>query len=554
MADHFPPLPNADALIPTRRGKFIDIEVYGNVNATSGTLGDLQITGNVTIAPGGSLQVENVYSTNWDGAVPADLSSPDLSASVGYYLDASSGFSQFMGGMFIGGDVTLLGSGSFTTAPQGQDRLVLNTSGLSFIDHNDILVSSLALNPYSAWAELTGTLSVTGGILGGPWVTSMEFSSMGDEPFIAHKKSPGGFMMGLKVEQDLSNVVVGDYISTGSSWDYKARVLFTPDEHGVFGWVEMIRFEGHIYDDRQAFYGGGVSGVIFPRDAITLAGLFISDGSATDPSLAFSNDDDTGIFLPTANAIGFVTNGVHRVSIDNGGLKLPDGTEAKPALTFATDDTTGIYLSGAGSLRFSTNGTRRLVIHNNGWIYTGGANYSAQIRTTPGGGNVPVYAFQGLTGSGMFHNATGSGYVGLSHNANTILAGNGSNELYLGGMVAGAGSGALRYSGSQILYLASSERFKKNIEQVTFDDDDLALIDSWRSYRFRFRDSADDNVHLFTVAERVQETFGDDYVLRDDDGQVANVDDNALFTLMMETIKDLRRRVTELEGKIIGNN
>lgn len=500
MSTFFPPLPNADALIPTRRGKFIDIEVYGNVNATSGTLGDLQITGDITIAPGGSLQVEDVYSTNWDGGF--DLSSgADFTATAGWLLDWGSGSSQFMGDMFIGGDVALLGSGSFATAPPGASRIVMDASGLSVFDSFDVLRSQLTLGSSGQGARFHSALAVDNDLsVGGGVDTS------GGVPFVSYQ--PAGNKSSKAASDHLVwDFVPGDYISTGSSWKSRFSLHFTPMENYPGGPWEMIRFRGWVDDDRPGYESAGVYGVEFPAGAS---------------------------FLNTA--------------------LFSDGTVANPGLSFTSDDTTGIYLSGAGSLRFSTNGTRRFMIHNNGWIYTGGANYSAQIRTTPGGGNVPVYTFQGSTGSGMFLNATGSGYVGLSHNANTILAGNGSNELYLGGMVAGAGSGALRYSGSQILYLASSERFKKNIEQVTFDDDDLALIDSWRSYRFRFRDSADDNVHLFTVAERVQETFGDDYVLRDDDGQVANVDDNALFTLMMETIKDLRRRVTELEGKIIGNN
>jgi len=115
---HFAPLPEGYATLPTRSGKYLDIEVFGNVNATSGTLGDLTVTGTITIGAGGSIDVGSgtinvgdIESDNWGGASPANLTARDTSGTpAGYYLDDSLGSAQFEGDLFVGGDITLSGT------------------------------------------------------------------------------------------------------------------------------------------------------------------------------------------------------------------------------------------------------------------------------------------------------------------------------------------------------------------------------------------------------------------------------------------------------------
>lgn len=48
----------------------------------------------------------DVYSSNWDGDIPADLSSEDAGAGAGYYLDSSVGSLQLEGDLFLGGELT----------------------------------------------------------------------------------------------------------------------------------------------------------------------------------------------------------------------------------------------------------------------------------------------------------------------------------------------------------------------------------------------------------------------------------------------------------------
>lgn len=107
----FPPLPNRNiGRAVTKGGRFIDVEVYGDIHADSGTLGDLAITGDLTL-DGGSIQVGDIESSNWGGASPANLTSRDTSGTpAGYYLDSSVGSAQFEGDIFVGGDIDLTGT------------------------------------------------------------------------------------------------------------------------------------------------------------------------------------------------------------------------------------------------------------------------------------------------------------------------------------------------------------------------------------------------------------------------------------------------------------
>lgn len=89
------PLPDGSNIADTvRRLKAIDAEFF-SLYAASGVLGDLVIEGDVTVAAGGTLQVGDIVSTNWDGTLPLDLSTgADTGMTEGYGLDASAGILQ----------------------------------------------------------------------------------------------------------------------------------------------------------------------------------------------------------------------------------------------------------------------------------------------------------------------------------------------------------------------------------------------------------------------------------------------------------------------------
>src|SRR5690606_23881692 len=62
----------------------------------------------------------DLISSNWNGTIPIDLSSYDVGATAGFALDSSEGTAQFMGDVFVGGDLRLRGSTArFGTGPTG---------------------------------------------------------------------------------------------------------------------------------------------------------------------------------------------------------------------------------------------------------------------------------------------------------------------------------------------------------------------------------------------------------------------------------------------------
>lgn len=58
----------------------------------------------------------DIESGNWDGASPANLAAVDSGATVGFYLDSSAGAAQFMGDVFLGGNITTIGTGGYFSA------------------------------------------------------------------------------------------------------------------------------------------------------------------------------------------------------------------------------------------------------------------------------------------------------------------------------------------------------------------------------------------------------------------------------------------------------
>lgn len=96
--------------------------------------------------------------------------------------------------------------------------------------------------------------------------------------------------------------------------------------------------------------------------------LRVPTGSASDPSITFTGDENTGFYNTSADNISVTTNGTQRMTISNLSvalkngevLRIADGTASAPGLNFDNDQNTGIYSVGADNLGISTGGTLRL--------------------------------------------------------------------------------------------------------------------------------------------------------------------------------------------------
>ena len=354
---HFGPLPESDGNYPVRSGRFIDVEVYGNLNAVSGTLGDLEITGSVTIGAGGSLQVGDVESDNWGGASPANLTARDTSGTpAGYYLDASVGSAQFEGDLFVGGDIDLTGNltvttnGIIRTAASGQ-RLELTNA-----DENRIYGYT------GDAAEVTpGHLNIdTNGAGAG---RSLQWEI----------KTPQ-----VDVDQPIITLVLSSGSVDGTTNAPGLAVAFGASAgDNSFGLQPTFSINNEI----PVLASGQVRG---------------PDGSAAAPSFAFMNDTDTGMYLFGTDRLGFSIGGTHVAEFNNGKLRTattatgsPEilfgsstGSATNPVYSFQGDSNTGMYRSASDVLAWTTGGTARMTLSNTEHTLASGVEYLGQPGTT----------------------------------------------------------------------------------------------------------------------------------------------------------------------------
>ena len=117
----------------------------------------------------------------------------------------------------------------------------------------------------------------------------------------------------------------------------------------------MAEIKG-FYDNTVLKTGGTMTG-----------SLVIPIGSAAAPSISFAGDDNTGMYQPTAETIGWATGGTLRAYMNTTGFVsvlpfyAPDGDAASPGIAFTTGFTTGLFQSG-GSLGLSASGAVRLFV------------------------------------------------------------------------------------------------------------------------------------------------------------------------------------------------
>lgn len=93
--------------------------------------------------------------------------------------------------------------------------------------------------------------------------------------------------------------------------------------------------------------------------------------SVAAPDYSFFGDSDTGMYLVTANSLGFATAGVQRMRMTTVAMisSIPHrnavGSTTAPAFSFDGDANTGVYQNGADVLAFTAGGTTTLQIGNN---------------------------------------------------------------------------------------------------------------------------------------------------------------------------------------------
>lgn len=110
-----------------------------------------------------------------------------------------------------------------------------------------------------------------------------------------------------------------------------------------------------------------------------------ANGSNSAPSVTFNSDPNTGIYNVGADQLGITTNSTLRVTVNTTNVVstlptlLPDGTNTAPAYAFSNQNDTGMYLAGSGILGFSVDTAQYFAIRQSRWTYTSAANYSSEL-------------------------------------------------------------------------------------------------------------------------------------------------------------------------------
>lgn len=157
-------------------------------------------------------------------------------------------------------------------------------------------------------------------------------------------------------------------------------------------------------------------------------------GSAAAPSLTFNGDENTGFYRSSNDTIGFTTGGTERMSLSGSALvgqpgyspyiKMNGGGNVgNPSYAFRNENDTGMWLPAADTLAFSNGGTETMRITATGDVGIGTVNPSRDFQVegisrfqTNSASVAPVIELVNT------NNSTGQGPSTLFRNGNVTLA------------------------------------------------------------------------------------------------------------------------------------
>jgi hypothetical protein len=340
------PLPDGNNAAETvRRLRAIDAEFFGSIYARAGVIG-----GDVTIE--GSITGGDYISSHWDGGT--DLSSgADGTATQGFFWDSSQGAAQLMGSLYMNDTGGKIIAGDISTG-----RVILNGGGYLLFDSE---ISSPLEEP-TLWPIIS--------------IGTVDGDTFGSYPADTN-----------------ASLQIRSPLWSGHYWS----------------WIELYADNWTSGSNPGIEFGVGAAstdvqlGVGLDRVNV-YSTLFLEDGSAAAPTLAFDGDTNTGMYRYAADAIGWTLGG-----------------------------TVGMYLerdSGTGEVRLHLGG------ESNDWIaYDPVGEYFSFVRQTTqeplrlasaaDGGNVISFDTSPYTGSvsGLMVNS-GNSYTALQAYRETTTGAN----------------------------------------------------------------------------------------------------------------------------------
>lgn len=221
---------------------------------------------------------------------------------------------------------------------------------------------------------------------------------------------------------------------------------------------------GSSSDDRAVVFSG-ISGKIIKNSTLFLdaanSAVLTPSGTAGAPSFSFGSDPTTGMYNPSADELGFASEGVLRMHLNSSEvtfttpLRLPAGSAANPGLGISDG---GMYFSD-GSVVFANDSTACMAVSPGPNIALGGGiptNYGSgagvtllhQVTVAPTGastGGISVYtdgnSVKGMTTSGAVIDLASCVEGPASSTDNTIARFDGAGDLLKGSNVTVADTG-----------------------------------------------------------------------------------------------------------------
>lgn len=147
--------------------------------------------------------------------------------------------------------------------------------------------------------------------------------------------------------------------------------------------------------NRLGFVLGGIQPHVMSTTQILTVGA-----AASAPSYSFEADADTGMYQFAANELGFAAGGVAQMAMRFSYVRsmvphrFENGSAGVPSLSFETDSNTGFYRLGAGQIAVSLAGTART-------LFVGD-----QIQQPFGTAGAPAFAFGSQTNMGMYRSGS----------------------------------------------------------------------------------------------------------------------------------------------------
>jgi hypothetical protein len=213
--------------------------------------------------------------------------------------------------------------------------------------------------------------------------------------------------------------------------------------------------------DNISFVTAGSVRATFNTTSFAVSGpCYVSNGSAAAPTFSFSSDPNTGIYLPSADLLGFTVNGVLRWTINSTGI-LADSAAGIPGVSVLDIATHGVVSNSGGTIGgflayndtdytetyfradpFTNSGglySQGKLVFSSGYDYT--LPYNSGVEFTIGAINYD--SFVGDFSVSMQHCSGGNG-------GNIYLYAGGSSSIGVGGNVVIAGGESIDSTGGAV--------------------------------------------------------------------------------------------------------